>query len=332
MNRTVQYVPFVIDGDPYCAWGWDLRSRNLHFLSRFDPQYFEYLASTHVAALDGDHGQFGALALRHGFHQGLESFFALVGAALQAPDCVIGWFLHYRPAQLRRLVGRIASQADNSILSRLRLKPVSWSSLAKVVHRNAQFGDQARDKRTVELFATLWDRLAHEFLNTDATHEYNSIKHGLRAKPGGFSISVGLEPRYGVSPPPEEIHSLGGSTFGSSFYTAKRLGPKGDPNFRIIDHGLNCDPTALAQALVLISMSIGNVLSFLRIINGAPPREVRFSRPQEDGFFAAPWENVPTLSNCAFGEKIDEADIERKNAADIVEFYKDVAKPSESPH
>ena len=84
----------------------------------------------------------------------------------------------------------------------------------------------------------------------------------------------------------------------------------------------------LAQALVLISISIGNVLSFLRIVNGAPPREVRFTRLEDDESFGMPWEEVPAAPfHCSFGEAIREEDIDKKTAEEIVAFYLGATSP-----
>ena len=68
--------------------GWDLREENLKFLRSVDHEYFDYQARVHSQELEGEEWQRPAMALRGAYNHGLETFFTLVGAALQAPHIV----------------------------------------------------------------------------------------------------------------------------------------------------------------------------------------------------------------------------------------------------
>ena len=78
---------FAVDETPYCVWEEDLRERNLRFVESIDYRYFEYIATTHAANLEGEDQQRAAIALRTGYHHALETFFTLlktgVGLELQ---------------------------------------------------------------------------------------------------------------------------------------------------------------------------------------------------------------------------------------------------------
>lgn len=288
----MQHSIFLVDDTPYCAWGWELQKTNLEFLDHIDPTYFEYQANTHFANLEGENKSQAATALRTSYHHGLESFFALICAALQAPDCVVGWFEKYQVHQIRKLVSRITSESD-LISNKLGLGQVSWEALSLCINKFAYPGeDKLRD--TQRLFGKLWGRLAQEYLNEVNSKEYNHIKHGMRAKPGGFFLRYGKEHEEGVVPSSEEMTTLGGSKFGSYFFVADRVKDaprtKGtDPHFRLIGRGVNWDPKSQAQALCLIALSIQNVISFLKIFNGVNPQEVGFSRPEDSDYFEQPW-------------------------------------------
>ena len=287
----MQHSVFLVGDTPYCAWGWDLRKTNLEFLNHIDPAYFDYQAKAHLDNIEGEHKLQAAIALRTSYHHGLETFFALVCAALQAPDCVVGWFEKYQVKQIRHLVSRISSGGEPTP-NKLILKKVTWETFSSKVNRFS-YADQDKLKETHQLFARLWRHLAHEFLEEVNSKEYNHIKHGARAKSGGCLLRVGKEHEEGISPPDEEMATVGGSQFGTSFFMAERVQDaplvKPDPHFRLKQRTVNWDPESLAHALCLVALSIQNILSYLKIVNGVDPREVKFTRPAENDYFEQPW-------------------------------------------
>ncbi len=289
----VQYAPFRILDTPYCAWGWDLRQQNLQFLDSIDHQYYDYIARTHIEHLKGEHAPRAATALRAAYLHGLETFFCLLGAAIQAPGCLAGWVHRAKPYQVRSLVRQIHSQQNTHC--RLPVSPVTWHSLAKLVHSNLAKPED-RKKEIHEAFGRLWHHFASDFLEDLFLAEYNSFKHGFRARAGGFVLKAGIEPSYGVSPPESEMQVVGGSEFGASFFVLERIegspvpAKKLDHHFHLTLQNLNWRPESMLQALQSLSMSVNNLVSFLKIISGRPGKEQPFHNPEDLAFFDQPWQ------------------------------------------
>ena len=119
------------------------------------------------------------------------------------------------------------------------------------------------------------------------------MKHGLRVRPGGFSLAFGPEDVPGVPAPPEKMSYLGGSDFGSSFFYSAGIGNEIDKrnptHFRLKRHSLNWDPEGLSHGLNLISMSLNNILAFLKVVNGIDAESVKLIYPDNESYFEAPW-------------------------------------------
>lgn len=300
---SIKYSIFAVNETSYCVWDWDIKSVNTAFLESIDPKYFEYAAHTNVANLDSEQKQFAATAVRVAFYHALETFFALIFGALQAPDCVVGWVQKYQPAQLRKMIKQINSGLI-TFPYKLKISKLSWESIS--AHINLfSYPEEERTIETKQLFARLWRRFADEYLSEDSTLEYNSIKHGFRAKSGGFALAIGIEDQPGVPAPPEKMHLLGQSEFGNSFFRAEQiLESKNDPHLRIVPTSVNWNPVNTANATLLLSQSIGNIVSYLRIANGADPKTVRFSRPVESSAFDLPWPQIPGVSSVSMGSEV----------------------------
>lgn len=250
----------MVDESPYACWDWELEKKNLEFLEGIDSEYFSYTAATNIANIENDEKHKAATALRLAYSHGLETLFALLCSAIQAPQCSIGWMLSYKNYQLYRLVHKISKREE--IYTRFRERPVSWRKLSDHVHANLGY-----DKEKVEWiqkgFGHLWNSFAGEFMEANFTNEYNGLKHGLRSKPGGFHLAVGREDTFGVPPPREKMVSLGGSTFGSTYFVQEYPTLNDKINFRPRRHSRNWNPHNLVNGLILISMSIQNISSWL---------------------------------------------------------------------
>lgn len=317
----MEYSRFAVGEVPYCVWDWDLSSINRRYLRQIDPDYFEYVAKSHFDGLATEEDAHrAATALRMAYYHGLETLFALVCAGLQAPDCVVGWMQQYHVTTLRTLVGHITDQSQTP-LTKFRLHDISWELISDLVHTHSAFS--TRHAETVEAFAVCWRRLAYDFLNPSSGHEYNSIKHGFRANAGGFSLRIGRELEYGIEAPPEEMQTLGGSEFGHSYFVAEGIGAtrRRHPHFRLVHHSANWRPEAVIQALQLISMSINNVQSFLRIVNGADPSELPFIRPEDPAAFDGPWSWSVGVMEMQSKTQIEEGDIEPFSPPEILSVY-----------
>jgi hypothetical protein len=313
----IQRVRFAINETPYCLWDIDIRQRNLDFINSIDPRYFEHIASLHGSSLEGDEKQYAAAALRIAYSHGLESLFALLCASVQAPDCIIGWLLNYQNKELYEVVRKISGW--EKIYTKLRNKRVTWDVIADLIFTYMKTGDDEKDNRIRKNFARLWGRFASDFLNVNHSYEYNSIKHGLRARMGGFYLAMGDEDVPGVPAPPERMQTVVNSEFGSSFFIPERL--HDSRNFTIKHQALNWDPQNIIYALLLISMSITNVIGFLKIHYGAPAGEVRFSTPSNDEAYAEPWKRKHGLDSMGMGSQITADAITPLSKKEILSVY-----------
>ncbi len=299
----IESALFTVEHRPYCVRDWEMRKANLHFVNSIDSKYFEYIANVHTDHIDGEDKQRSATALRASWFHGLETMFALICAALQAPECVLGWMGKYRTDTLRRMVAAISARSVDFIV-KCPIHPVSWESISDEIIR-VSYPDHTRIQSTKDLFANLWKRFASDFVNDKNISEYNSIKHGARTSAGGFSLAVGIEKEYGVPAPLENMHLLGMSEFGSSFPILAPIGvAKKNPNFRIVTSSVNWSPEATIYALKLISYSVNNIKSYLLLTNGIPTAE--FLRPKDDESFDKPWDFSPGVLNMTMNSNIEE--------------------------
>lgn len=281
----MQNSVFVVNKEPYCIWEVDVIERNKEFLKGIDPDYFSYLAEVH---LNADDEKRAAVAIRAAFHHALETLFSLFGAYTQAPDCAYAWVAKCSNNQLRKFVTDVNS-GKNSLFTKLNIDRVTWSEISKSVF-SSYLPNTDKNKRTCKLFEKLWGRLASEFLNDAHIDEYNSIKHGFRVRSGGFSLAVGLEHEYGVSPPQDEMKCISHSEHGTTIIKLEPITPsKGNRSYRSIRHSLNWRIEKTALLLQFASMSINNITSALKISNGIDAGSCKFTRPSEDDDFETPW-------------------------------------------
>src|SRR5947208_4728517 len=102
-HHSLEASRFLVDERPFCVWEWDLKERNLDFISALKPDYFRFMAETFAKHWQDGPGHEAALSVRTLYGHALEAFIALIGAAVQAPDCVPGWLLKYRQEDLQNV-------------------------------------------------------------------------------------------------------------------------------------------------------------------------------------------------------------------------------------
>ena len=317
LENGLQLCRFAVDSRAWCVWGTDLEEENTTFLKGLDPAYFDYLARTHGAALEGDSPQMAALALRIGYSHGLEALFALLGATIQAPDSVVAWLQLYRNDELTSIVRKVSE--CKAIPSKLVLPTTSWNAVASAVHQPIA-GDEEKREGIARGFGQLWQRMAQDFLDAQFTHEYNSIKHGLRVRPGGFGLSVGMQESFGTPAKPEAMKPLGKGKFGSSFYFTESI-LKRRSHLRLRHSSRNWEPVNLAHGLALISMSMANTNSFLQLLNGENPETLSFAWPDDLRAFEEPWLRSPGPIKFELGARIEENHIVDLSDEEILSVY-----------
>ena len=301
----MQYSQFVVNESPFCVWEWDLAKRNLEFINSIDYTFFEYLARVHSEALDQDKNkQHAALSLRTAYSHGLETFFALLFAALQAPDCVIGWLHKYQIEDMENLIHKVSKRQP--ILTKIPLYPITWKTISYSVLVNLVLEDGDKEKKIKDGFSRAWKRLAEDFVNKKIQQEYNSVKHGLRARAGGFYLAFGVQDVPGVPAPSERMHLVAHSEFGSSFFIPERI-DNDKLNIRIKRHSRNWRPENFLYGLLLLSYSI-----------------------QNDAGFEAPWTPTSAISDLAIDNVIKKFHIQPFSKEEIIACYKD-NNPSTPP-
>lgn len=288
MENTI----IVVNDEPYCIWDEEIKQKNLEFISGIDENYFKYCLDTHHKAEDTKRA---SIALRLAFYHGLETLFSLIGAYVQAPDCVYAWLAKCSNSDLRSLVKKI-DQGDRTLFTKLKIKKISWDSIAENIFLTYLPGTE-KNKIMTKHYAKVWRRLARELTDEEQVCEYNSLKHGFRVRAGGFCFSIGEE-ESGMAPATMECLTY--SDFGTSFYKFEAIGPKKENrNLLPKSIALNWSLERTSYMLQMIKMSIANLKSAIKIINGDRADENIFVRPLVDEDFFKPWTYSPKYAHSA---------------------------------
>ena len=328
----MQNTPIFVDDKPFCFWDHDLKKKNIDFLKGFDPNYFNFVAGTFYEIVDEEGAsiedkQHAAIGVRNTFSHASETLFAFLCATLQAPDFIPGWLNKYRLTDLYTLVNKI----NKNIPFRCKIYPdeLSWSGLSNMVN---QFETESEDhtSKLKDHFGNFWQRTSSKFLNSDFQEEYNSIKHGYRAKPGGFKMAVGLETTPGKPAPPENMESLGGSDYGSSFFIKeilsedKRNNGRGNKcNIWLRNKSLNWLPRNYYYGVNLICMSLFNIKSFLLHLNGMDNGKLKYTWPSNLDNFEKQWRDSPGVTSISFDQIVRSEDIKTLTKLEITELFDD---------
>jgi hypothetical protein len=279
--------PFAVADSIYCCWDFDHGTRTLEYLEGIDPDYFSTIATFLAQQLESKDAIAISVALRVLYHQGVETLMSLLGAAAQGAAVVPAWIAKCSTADLKVVVARL--QSGHPLLTEVGTQRVTFDGLSSYVHRFVWAGEVGVDS-TAARFGRFWHRLAGELLDDTARAEYNALKHGSRVLPGGFSISIGLQEGPGIPAPSEQMHSIGGSKFGSTFFVAEPVGTA-KWHVRTRRTSVNWLPEPLAQRLALMSISISNVIGALRCEHGVDPTTVSFVRPTPPDSFDDVWKH-----------------------------------------
>lgn len=307
-NEGLQYSKFVVDERPHCIWAEDLDESNRVLIDNLDADYFAFQARTLAPLLEGEDRLRAAVALRSSYSHALESFFALLFAALQAPDCVPAWLSRYSLADLRSLVGKV--NAHKSFKSKLPIPSADWdrrwSGVAAALFPISEaYPEQLKVVRRD--VARMWARFARDFLDEHQSAEYNWIKHGMRVATGGFVLRMGPQPALNVPPPEEAMRTVGASAYGCTTYQPEPI--KDAPNhFRYRETSSNWEPQNHIAALKAVSVFVHNLKVLLRMANRYDG-EYMFTIPEEPAFYTDPWRQSVGVSRSSHATKIEKDDI-----------------------
>lgn len=299
----MEHLAFLIWKRPRVYWDPDLQAKNLEFLQGINPSYYVHIAESQEPHLETDGRETclnAATALRIAYGQGLETLMALLCATIQAPACVVGWMHQYRNSELHEMVDAIGQgTAAPYVLTGFR--PTSWEGVSRAIYSRVQLEDESKREFLSVGFGRLWESFASDFLNEEATQEYNALKHGSRPKMGGFSLAVGMQKERGV--PAEAFTPLGGSKYGSTFFVPESLAHNG-LHVRPKRRSLNWLPENLIAGLGMIALSLTNISAYLRSLGGDSMDSCLFFGPDDADAFDEPWSKHPGVVSSSFDTRI----------------------------
>jgi hypothetical protein len=319
---SLQNLKFVVNEKPYCVWDFDLKNKNREFIQNFEVNHFEFLSNLFENLWnneeDDNNKQALSIEIRRSYSLALETFFSILGAALQAPDCIPGYLAKYRLSDLRNLVKRIYN--SEKFLSRFDLENFDFISISKFIHF-IEIDDEKKLNQIVEQYGILWKRFAQDFLDDKLSKEYNSMKHGFRTKSGGFSVSIGKQKPPNKSADPKDMKSFGGSTYGAQYFLDENYDKSG-MNFTLSINLQNWNPENFINGLQLISFSLNNIFSFLKQFENFCSGETKYIVPSDLSGFDAPWKIPIPAANVAIKEKFDSKCIKLCSKDDILKNMK----------
>jgi hypothetical protein len=318
---ALYWHPVAIGRDAFVFWDRADPEKQMQFLKSIDSSYFEYVARINEPLLEGGDAMHAAVALRIAYSHAMESLFALMGAALQAPDYPVGWMLKYKLSDLLPLLSDITNRKP--VFCRHRLRPPTWEGVAKILFPLSDEIDGVQEARSA--FARLWRNLAKEFTEERFQNEYNSLKHGFRVSSGPWYAAIGLETTPGVPAPRENMRLMGESDFGSTYFTPLYI--KKHQQFYLGEQRNNWSPHLFAKRLPLIAASIRNIIVFLHVWFGDRSDDLGFEVVTSEMIDAA-WDDPNPLRARYFDFKlrIREFDIPAVSKEDILATYNEEAE------
>jgi hypothetical protein len=252
-------------------WDTDAKGVNERFLSDIDPEYFLEIASCLMVKYKQDASPRAALGMRHMYHHSLECMFSMACALVQANNYPIGWIMSYTNGQLRDTVDAISRGRPVPVRFRGLDEP-RWSGLLKAIFRRIGPSVPEIQPSALEENASTIGTLARDLVSEVYADEYNSIKHGLRLRSGGFTFRMGLEEEPGKPAPEEAMQTVAHSDTGTSYYKRIPFEIKGD--HMISSRALNWDVETVLYRLHFASVWMANFRALL-LMGVCDPKEVK---------------------------------------------------------
>lgn len=305
---------FAVADEPYFLWEEDCRERSVEFLNGLDPGFFTYLLETHAAAKDEKRASAG---IRIALHHAVETMFSLLGAFFQAPGCSYAWISRCQTEQLRNVVRRIGSN-DESLISPWVVRPIGWAGLADIVFQRFKPGTE-ENRFAVQGFSNVWARMSGDFLNELVSDEYNATKHGFRMTLGGFSAEISTKPATASPEDLDMVALAGGSEFGAMFLKVDKLTGAGGRHLQSRRIAVNWSMEQDAALLHLAHLSIHNVVSALKFLNGVPSTECTYAMPLDKDAFEMPWRHGPGLVSMTVDRELDPSTLPDVTKAELLE-------------
>ena len=113
--------------------------------------------------------------------------------------------------------------------------------------------------------------------------------------PPGQSTN-GQLPIKGEFAPPENMRTIGESEYGSSYYTIETLWDTKN-HYQLKTSSRNWDPENLFHGIIMLSMSIKNIVAFLKLILTSGKEDGDYSWPEDIKAFSSPWSKSTCANN-----------------------------------
>ncbi|MCL4550816.1 MAG: hypothetical protein M1495_19865 [Bacteroidetes bacterium] len=320
----MRYNLFCVDEIPYCIWDGEYQNINSEYIKRVEPHYYEYVAQSNYDIIndseaDKESKQFAAISLRSYYTQAMETLFALIFATLQAPTCIPGWMMKYKNYDLYKLV----EKTDNNIPLKIRftkVENISWNSIIKLIFH--YFDEKEIDAKNiiVKNFTDLLSSFASDYLDKNLHNEYNSVKHGLRAKAGGSVLAIKEVDKEGKPKDNSEWTKILHSDYGSSFYIDEKLLDSKN-HFRLKYHSNNWNPEDIFYEINFISLLLHNLLTFLKIFNKIESDSIKYKSVSPEDAFKTPWKNLIGTGNITMDFGFDYKSIKLFSNDEILASY-----------
>lgn len=306
-----QVTIIFVNERPYRVWVEESHFRNRDLISGFDPYYFSYLADVIRPEINGTLGEKAALGIRTIYGLAVEAFFAMLFATLQAPQAPAAWLLLYKPGDIRELIQRFEACKDLPSIIVPR-EPGSWEALVGMLLPITE-ADHQNAPSIVSQLGQFWKLLAEEFVDDISSAEFNSLKHGLRARPASPWLSV-------------NGHAFTGAANGSAFPMHRCLGSE-----VLVNIGTRTwSAEQLCAALKLISSSLVNLLTLLKYMHIEKPERLAFELPSQEEFDAAKPASHP-LSSFRLGSNWHPGlSVPKLDKAEALRMYKEMSGPLEA--
>ncbi len=268
MTEGLHATGIIVNDKPYAFWGTGLKEQNRSHVFSIDPDLWKNLFNNAIKpfAEESNDSQLliaSATAARIQLGLALETLFALLFAAIQAPHYVVGWLQHYRNRDIDSLINKVNSGSRVSL--GVKLNPVSWPAISDLIHCEFALSDKKIEKETKARLAEVIETFAQEYIDEGMKQEFNSLKHSMRVRAGGFGMSCSFTTRNGESS--GDIH-LGQGDYGSTYYRSLPI-PNMGRNQRILERvSYNWNLARIKESMELIRILIHNVRTFILGHNG----------------------------------------------------------------
>lgn len=294
-ESSPESIGFLVLERPVAVIGLDLKASTEEFVKFLDGEFWNHqlylIESTPLANVPYAHAAFVRMLVSHAD----EHLFGLIFAVLQAPHCPNLWLSRYKSEELFELVRRALN--GDPFPSQIPLQRPGFAGVVEAIW--PCFDEEKTRLTTIALI-----RHASRFESDLSRDEYNSLKHGLRANMGSFSLS--FAPGFpDKMPEPEDYIKISDSDRGCSYLAFDKIeGFKNQFTSKLV--WSNWDLLEFRAAVAFTALCVGNIGAALRIRHKLPgPNEFKFysnadayenghQQPHKSAFFVRKTEwNIP---------------------------------------